>query len=477
MSIETMTKLATVTVGAGGSANVTFSNIPQTYTDLRIVYSSRDTNANSGNAFANINLTINGDSLTNYSSLLLYGLGTSVGYSNLPSASGIGVLYHPSSSATSSTFSSNEVNFLDYSGSNHKIIISDGNALTNSASPFNYLTVGKWTNTSAITSINLQSMTLFNQHSTFTLYGIKNVAKTAGNSIKAIGGNISFDGTYVVHTFTSSGTFTPTSPIPDADFLVVAGGGGGGGATNTSNNRAGGGGGAGGYKCSVPGETSGAGSSAQSRLGLSPYVNYLITVGAGGARGTSSTNGTNGSDSFFHTIQSYGGGGGGRSSVNGNTGGSGGGGGAGGTGGTASTTGGAGLGGNGYAGGNSGTSYYNAAPGGGGAGAAGGGLLANQTGGLGGNGLQSRISGTPTYYAGGGGGGAELFRSTGGLGGGGRGALQQNGSLGAGGSQNAEAGTTNTGGGGGGSAHDTSWGGEMLAAAGGSGIVIIRYKG
>ena len=43
--------------------------------------------------------------------------------------------------------------------------------------------------------------------------------------------------TYVIHTFLSSGTFTPTSSF-NIDYLVIAGGGGGGGQ--------GGGGGAGG---------------------------------------------------------------------------------------------------------------------------------------------------------------------------------------------------------------------------------------
>ena len=43
MSLETMTKLATYTVGAGGDSSVTFSNIPQTYTDLVIRVSARTT--------------------------------------------------------------------------------------------------------------------------------------------------------------------------------------------------------------------------------------------------------------------------------------------------------------------------------------------------------------------------------------------------------------------------------------------------
>ena len=32
---------STVTVGAGGAANITFSSIPSTYTDLKLVWSAR----------------------------------------------------------------------------------------------------------------------------------------------------------------------------------------------------------------------------------------------------------------------------------------------------------------------------------------------------------------------------------------------------------------------------------------------------
>jgi len=56
----------------------------------------------------------------------------------------------------------------------------------------------------------------------------------------ATGGTITYYNNYIVHTFTSSGTFTPTSNLT-ADYLVVAGGGGGGGdGGNTTNGFAGG---------------------------------------------------------------------------------------------------------------------------------------------------------------------------------------------------------------------------------------------
>jgi hypothetical protein len=47
--------------------------------------------------------------------------------------------------------------------------------------------------------------------------------------IFATGGTVTTYGGYRVHTFTTSGTLTVTTPGP-IDYLIVAGGGGGGGS-------------------------------------------------------------------------------------------------------------------------------------------------------------------------------------------------------------------------------------------------------
>jgi hypothetical protein len=78
----------------------------------------------------------------------------------------------------------------------------------------------------------------------------------------ATGGLITTDGSYKVHTFTSSGTFVITQAASVFDILLVAGGGGGG-------HDVGGGGGAGGLLYLTG-------------ISLDPG-SYAITVGAGGA--------------------------------------------------------------------------------------------------------------------------------------------------------------------------------------------------
>jgi len=261
---------------------------------------------------------------------------------------------------------------------------------------------------------------------------------TAWNGLKtdfsATGGTITTSGLYTIHTFTSSGTFTPNKPHT-VDYLVVAGGGGSGGY--------GGGGGAGGFRTAT--------GFAVAATGLT------VTVGAGGSG--SDYNGlvaSNGGNSVFSSITSLGGGGGSSRNHTGANGGSGGGGNGG-----YGTAGGSGTSGQGNNGGTAaGNQAYHGAGGGG----------ASQTGGNGttscgngGAGTASSYSGSSVTYAGGGGGATDTSDNggAGGAGGGGKGK---------GGDGAATAGSANTGGGGGAGSNVTTG-----STAGGSGIVIIRY--
>ena len=254
------------------------------------------------------------------------------------------------------------------------------------------------------------------------------------------GGVVTSSGGNTIHTFTTSGTLVPVTPI-SASYLVVAGGGGGG-------YDIGAGAGAGGL-------LSGSG------LTLDANSIYTVTVGSGGARATSAVVGSNGTNSVFSAISTAAVGGGGGASnggtYNGSSGGSGGGG-------AITGTGGAGTSGQGNAGGNAGGGIGGG--GGGGAGAVGATGTALQAG-AGGAGSTSSISGSSVTYAGGGGAGGygavSLVAGAGGSGGGGAG-----GGTGAAGT----AGTVNTGGGGGAGGQGVGGGGN-----GGSGIVIISYAG
>ncbi|MDP6119748.1 MAG: hypothetical protein QF748_02235, partial [Candidatus Pacebacteria bacterium] len=258
------------------------------------------------------------------------------------------------------------------------------------------------------------------------------------NRFNATGGTITTDGSYTIHTFTSSGTFNPGTASTSVEVLVVAGGGGGGEVT-------GGGGAGGGINYSASHAVS--------------QQNYAVTVGAGGAGGDGAgyPAGATGSNSVFDSLTATGGGGGGgfNTACSGNGGG----------GSSGGPSNGCGTGGDG-----SGTPAHAAGGGGGDTGAGGDASGGDgNDGGAGGAGTAYSISGSSVTYSGGGGGGSRDDDGTPGSGGaGGGGAGSEDGNA-------ATAGTVNTGGGGGGGSYRQSGNIEGKGGNGGSGIVIIRY--
>jgi hypothetical protein len=404
MSIETMTKLATVTVGSGGSANIDFNNIPQTYTDLKLVISSRDNRASQPNGDLGIQVGYNGVLFTGTQfQKRLYGTGSGTGSDLNGSAVNVGM--STSTTATANTFGNNELYFPNYSGNTFKTLCVDGVSENNATLTFLVLNAGIFETTQPITNIRITPFfgTLFDQYTTATLYGIKNMRTAAGNSVEATGGNITFDGTYVYHVFNSTGSFVPTQSLT-ADALVIAGGGSG---ASGGNSAGAGGGGAGGLL----------GFTNQS---FSVGSSYVCTVGAGGAAvsqyGGTAANGNTGNDSQLAslTIAKGGGfGGGGLLDGVGTNGGNGGsGGGAGRWSNSASFFGGSPTSGQGFKGGDalSTGAGGRCAGGGGGAGQAGTNTtnVGTATGGNGVNTYESWARATNTgengYYAGGGGG-------------------------------------------------------------------------
>ena len=304
-------------------------------------------------------------------------------------------------------------------------------------------------------------------------YRVLGFGSGGAGGFAATGGTETTYGSYQVHTFLSSGTFTVTGGETKAMDILVIGGGGGGGGVYTS-----GGGGAGGMVVtgsSYPEISAGS---------------FTVTVGAGGASSSPSggAQGGDGVDSYFgegdgsFELRGIGGGGGGRyrqdSEGTGRNGGSGGGGTFNGAlnasraGGTSTQT----LYADsyaleyGYAGGAGypSTNDYFMAGGGGGASEVGdtAGSCVYGVGGLGEN--NDFRTGSDVRYAGGGGGGGGAsncycWGAAGGGGGGGAGGDCAGG--------NAAAGGDGYGGGGGGAGQNEN----SLGAVGGSGIVVIRY--
>jgi hypothetical protein len=433
------------------AATVTFANIPQTgYTDLKVVISGRTTEAAN---FTTLSLTFNGNTSANYSRKFIQGYNSGAASSGGSSETSLNLGYINGNSSTASTFGNMEVYIPNYTSANNKSVSIDAVQERNDATQaVMWLNAGLWAQNTAINQITFTPAGGdLAANSTFSLYGLAALGTTPAIAPKASGGNIiDYDGTYWIHTFLSSGTFTPQTGL-SCDYLVVAGGGGSGGSYA-------GGGAGGGLRSTVT--ATGGGGSLESALAVVSGTAYTVTVGAGGTGGALNSVGSNGSNSVFSTITSTGGGGGGgfSSTVAQHTGANGGSGGGGGNAGSGVTApGGTGTTNQGFAGGSGsflGGGALRCAGGGGGAGAVGAnGVGAGGVGGNGGNGVASSISGSSVTRGGGGGGAGEGSQGSGGTGGGGTNST----------------GTVNTGGGG--SMNYTNATGN----AGGSGIVIIRY--
>jgi len=178
---NTFTLISSVTVGSGGTASITFSAIPQTYTDLKIVLSAR-LSAN-GDTFGNTKISFNGiPAGTVYSAKNIRGDGSAVASNNFTSQDSIPNNYSAvGSTSTASTFNNTEIYIPNYTSTSAAKSLSIDNVTENNATEaWATLYAGLWNPASqgAITSIvltsNYSASELYAQYTTAYLYGIKN---------------------------------------------------------------------------------------------------------------------------------------------------------------------------------------------------------------------------------------------------------------------------------------------------------------
>ena len=211
------------------ATSITFSNIPQNYTDLKLVISSRSNRAAIQDTFS----VVFNDSASGYSYRRLYGDGTNPASDSDSGNTGLTTGYTQGGNGTANVFGSLELYIPKYTSSANKSVYSEGTSENNATGSSISIVASLWSNAAAITSIKLTPATgaTLQIGSTFYLYGV--------GAHRASGGTITSDANFTYHTFTSSGTFTALEKINRAEVLMVAGGGGGG-------YNIGGGGGAGG---------------------------------------------------------------------------------------------------------------------------------------------------------------------------------------------------------------------------------------
>lgn len=165
--------IATVTVGSGGQATITFSNIPSSYKHLQIRFFGRDSIGDQ------ISMRVGNGSVdtgTNYSYHVLGGDGSTAQATVLTSQTVMKVGYGfngQGSSPTANAMSGIIIDVLDYQNTNkYKTIRALGGYSTNSTYNEVDFVSGNWRSTSAIDTITLGSGSIV-QYSSIALYGIQ----------------------------------------------------------------------------------------------------------------------------------------------------------------------------------------------------------------------------------------------------------------------------------------------------------------
>jgi hypothetical protein len=166
----TYTLIASSTVGSGGAANIEFTSIPNTYTDLLVKLSLRTVGTGSPYLYCRFNA-----SSTGYSNRRLIGDGSAVSSSTPADAYIIGGICN-SSDQTSNTFSSHDIYIPNYASNNYKSVSVDAVTENNATAARAILLASLWSNTSTITSMKFteEAAGNFAQYSTAYLYGISN---------------------------------------------------------------------------------------------------------------------------------------------------------------------------------------------------------------------------------------------------------------------------------------------------------------
>lgn len=164
-----MIPISTVTVGSSGTTSISFTSIPQIYTDLNIVYSLRT--ARTGITWDGITLSVN-EGTTTPVNRLLYGTGSATG-----STTNDG--YHAGTASaadsTSGTFGSGSIYIPNYTGNTFKSWSVDAVSENNATAALSVLSATNWNSTAPINSLILRNEYLVNflQYSSATLYGIR----------------------------------------------------------------------------------------------------------------------------------------------------------------------------------------------------------------------------------------------------------------------------------------------------------------
>lgn len=147
--------IATTTLSVATNT-ITFSSIPQTYTDLRLILNSRS--SNTGTSSSGSRLRINGVSTSSYWDAYMSGYGGGTVSNAWGGAASNGIYYGETmqDGTTANTFSSQILDFYSYSSTSLvKTVFTFSAAKIPGSNGYNFNCIGNNKNTAAITSITL----------------------------------------------------------------------------------------------------------------------------------------------------------------------------------------------------------------------------------------------------------------------------------------------------------------------------------
>ena len=168
--------IASQTAGPSGLSTIDFQSIPNTYTDLMMMFSlksNRDSNLDG------INFRFNNSS-SGYNTKQLIGFGSnpmSDAYSETD-PNGVGIasyLCTGTNTATTNAFSNGSFHVINYTSSYNKLANVEGSNGVNAAGGWLQHTGGVWADSAVVNRITIVPRfgTLFTEHSSAYLYGIK----------------------------------------------------------------------------------------------------------------------------------------------------------------------------------------------------------------------------------------------------------------------------------------------------------------
>jgi hypothetical protein len=166
-----MKLIETKTLGTA-AASIEFTSIPQTFTDLVIMFSARASRTD--DVQEGMTIRFNGNA-TGYFERSLFGTGSAaLTFSNVSGTQFAFSLYSASASTTANTFSNGQFYVPNYTSANNKSVSIENVTENNATASSLNIHAGLWSNTAAVTSISFAATSGggFLTGTTASLYGI-----------------------------------------------------------------------------------------------------------------------------------------------------------------------------------------------------------------------------------------------------------------------------------------------------------------